>query len=967
MLGGVSAPSPAAELARVAREVFDCAGPVTPLAGERDLNGRLETGGERRVLKLHAAGTDDGVVELQDAALAALADAQAPTPRLVASTVDPVTGRRARLLTWLDGVVWAEAGAPPEVRMRALGRTVATVDRALIPVEHPALDRPYRWNLMQAADLLRALPLIDAAPRRFVQPTLERFRDHLLPRLSALPAQAIHNDANEHNVVVDGERVTGLLDVGDVVRAPRVVGLAVAVAYAMLGQPEPLHAVLPLVAGYHAEWPLEPAELALLYDLALTRLALSVANAAEQVRDEPANAAYLLTSQAAIADVVDRLAEVPGSFAHAALRDACGLRAVPAEREVARYLQSAGCDPAPILSCDLRGAPVLDFSNGELAAPSDGMLAIGRYREERAVYRSDAFATSSPDGERRTVHMGMDLFAPAGESVVAPLDGVVEAVEHRPTENDYGGVLILRHETDRGTPFWVLVGHLAKASLEALAPGRVVRRGEPVAVLGERSENGGWAPHAHVQLFTDLLGRSTDLPGVVRRSELDIWESICPDPNLLARLAASPEAPVERDASAILRRRRANLSATLSVSYAEPLEIVDGDGANLVDASDRCWLDLVNNVAHVGHAHPRVVAALADQAGRLNTNTRYLHPLIVEYARRLLATLPDPLSVVFFVNSGSEANDLALRLARTATGREPVVALDWAYHGNLSSLVEISPYKFNRSGGSGRGPRVRVCELADPYRGRFGDDGPRYAEDFARQAAAGDPPAAFIHESIPGVAGQVELATGYLPAAYAAAKAAGAVVIADEVQCGFGRVGDAMWAFEAHGVVPDVVTMGKPIGNGHPLGAVVTTAMVARAFQTGMEYFNTFGGNPVSCAVGLAVLDVIRDERLMAHAATVGARLRTGLTGLMERHAAIGDVRGRGLFLGVDLVGDRATRSPDGARARMVAEGMKRRGILISTDGPGDNVLKIKPPLPLSADDADRVVAALDETLRELG
>ncbi|TDD13215.1 aminotransferase class III-fold pyridoxal phosphate-dependent enzyme [Nonomuraea diastatica] len=300
--------------------------------------------------------------------------------------------------------------------------------------------------------------------------------------------------------------------------------------------------------------------------------------------------------------------------------------------------------------------------------------------------------------------------------------------------------------------------------------------------------------------------------------------------------------------------------------------------------------------------------------------------------------------------------------SRTATGREHVLVLDWAYHGILSSLVELSPYKFNRAGGNGPGPRVRVCELPDPYRGQYGDDGPRYATDVATHCADA-PPAAFLHETILGCAGQVEPAPGCLAAAYAGAREAGALCIADEVQCGFGRVGSHMWAFEAHDVVPDIVTLGKPIGNGHPLGAVVTTPAIARAFQTGMEYFTTYGGNPVSCAAGLAVLDVRRDERLMAHAAQIGTYLTAGLTELSTHHPIIGDARGRGLFLGVDLVENRATKRPAAEAAARVVELAREDGMLLSRDGPHGNVLKIKPPLVLTRAEAETALATLDRTL----
>ncbi len=381
----------------------------------------------------------------------------------------------------------------------------------------------------------------------------------------------------------------------------------------------------------------------------------------------------------------------------------------------------------------------------------------------------------------------------------------------------------------------------------------------------------------------------------------------------------------------------------------------------------------MNNVAHVGHAHPRVVDAGVAQMRTLNTNTRYLHELVLRYAERLTALLPDHLEVCYFVNSGSEANELGLRLARAATGRADVATVDVAYHGNTQRLVEISPYKFAGPGGAGQRDDVQVVPLADPYRGAHRGAEPGVADAYLAEArtvlegsaAAGRPAGAMIAEAIPSVAGQVVPPPGWLGGLFDAARAVGAVPIADEVQVGFGRVGVDTWAFAAQGAVPDIVTMGKPIGNGHPLGAVVTTRAIADAFANGMEYFNTFGGNPVSAAIGLAVLDVVEEERLQEHARVTGERLIGGLRGLADRHEAIGDVRGMGLFIGIDLVRDRVTREPATELARELANVAAERGVLLSTDGPFHNVMKIKPPLVFSDADADRLIEMVDTVLNE--
>jgi 4-aminobutyrate aminotransferase-like enzyme len=426
----------------------------------------------------------------------------------------------------------------------------------------------------------------------------------------------------------------------------------------------------------------------------------------------------------------------------------------------------------------------------------------------------------------------------------------------------------------------------------------------------------------------------------------------------------------QRSNEDILQLRRQLLNPTLSVSYREPLKIVRGEGVWLYDQHGQAYLDMVNNVCHVGHCHPRVVAAGQAQMAQLNTNTRYLHDNIVEYALRLTATLPKPLSVVFLTNSGTEANDLALRLARAHTQARGVVVVDHAYHGHSPSMVELSPYKFNGKGGEGPAAHVGVVAMPDTYRGLFGegpDAGRQYggllAPALAKLRQRDIAPAAFYCESLLGCGGQIVLPDGYLAEAYAAVRAAGGLCLADEVQVGFGRAGEHFWAFQGQGVVPDIVTLGKPIGNGHPIGAVVTTPEIAASFVTGMEYFNTFGGNPVSCAMALAVLDVIAEERLQDNARRVGDFLMNGLRDLQQRHACIGDVRGRGLFIGAELVSDHGARTPDRQKAKAVMEAMKARHVLLSTEGPDDNVLKIKPPIVFSQANAEEFLDKLEQVL----
>ncbi len=444
---------------------------------------------------------------------------------------------------------------------------------------------------------------------------------------------------------------------------------------------------------------------------------------------------------------------------------------------------------------------------------------------------------------------------------------------------------------------------------------------------------------------------------------LDYVDAVAASAELVA--AAGRERPPVR--STLRARRDAVLGRALSLAYSSspsgPLHIVRGEGTFLYDTRGRRYLDCVNNVAHVGHGHPDVVAAATDQMLQLNTNTRYLHDNVVSYAERLLETLPDNLQVVYLVNSGSEANELALRMARASTGRRAMAVLDHGYHGNTSALVELSPYKFNGPGGGGRPDWVTVLPLSDPYRPTTRGTEYRATVDWLLDERA--PVAGFLAESIVGCGGQVVPDSGDMRAIYDAVTERGGVRIADEIQTGFGRIGSHFWSFQLHDLEPDIVTMGKPIGNGHPLGAVAVSAQIAAAFANGMEYFNTYGGNPVSAVVGLAVLDAIEQEGLQENARKVGSYLLAELRALMSRHDAIGDVRGSGLFLGIELVSNREMKTPAPVTTKELVNYAKEHGVLLSIDGPFHNVIKIKPPLVFSLNNADRLVAVVDEALTQ--
>ncbi len=1005
----------AAAAEALAASEFRIAGVAEPLPSERDQNFRVTAaGGGAFVLKIANATESRDILEFQNAALDHLA-ARRPefaVPRVCrtasrASIVQATGagGRRhlVRMLTWVAGDVLAEVKPHTEELLESLGRRVGDANRAFEGFSHAAMRRPFPWDLSGTPWIARELGRFPDPHRRgLVERVIARFEGHLAPRLGGLRQQVIHNDWNDYNVLVSpagaGPReVVGVVDFGDMVWSPVVADLAVACAYAMLGKADPLSAAAAIVRGFHRSLPLDDRERNVLLDLIRSRLAISVTMAACQSAAAPDNA-YLQISQAQAWSLLERLDAVAPSWAGAVFRRACGLEPCQASPDIAAWLSAHRAEIAPVMGQDLERAPlvVFDLSVGSLdiARPevvqnlpafsnhvsrlmteAGARFGIGRYGEARLVYVTELFRhPNNWRDENRTVHLGIDVFCEPGAPVHAPLDGTVHSVANNAATGDYGPTIVLEHRVEGGTlRFFTLYGHLSAASLDGMTPGRRVTAGERIAWLGDPTVNGGWPPHLHLQIVADMLGREGEFPGVAAPGERELWLSLCPDANLIAgvpagRMGPRPAAPAE-----ILEERRRRFGSNLSLSYSRPITMARGYRQYLYDVDGRCFLDAVNNVPHVGHNHPRVVEAAARQLAVLNTNTRYLHEAGVTYARRLSELMPPELGVCYLVCSGSEANELALRLARAYTGGTDVVVLDGAYHGNTSSLVEISPYKFNGPGGAGPAPHVHAVVMPDVYRGPHRADDPaagvRYAREVSRAIerteASGRHVAAFICESLLGCGGQIVLPDGYLERAYAAVRAAGGVAIADEVQVGFGRVGTSFWGFDTQGVVPDIVTLGKPIGNGFPLGAVVTRPEIAAAFDNGMEYFNTFGGTQAACAAGLAVLDVMRDEGLQAHALEVGARLKRSLEALMADFPIIGDVRGLGLFLGVELVRDRSSLEPAAPEATYVVNRLRDRGVLLSTDGPLHNVLKIKPPLPFSAADADRLVSVLRDVLSE--
>ncbi|MXO04916.1 aminotransferase class III-fold pyridoxal phosphate-dependent enzyme [Flavobacterium sp. HBTb2-11-1] len=665
-----------------------------------------------------------------------------------------------RILNFLDGTFWVEEKNKNSELHYNLGSFLGNMDAVLANFSHPAMHRHYTWDISRASEAGDNLKyILNHERRRIAGYFLLQFDTEVLPQLHRLRHAYIHNDANDYNVLVKDNRISGLIDFGDMVYTALINNLAIACVYAMLDEENPLSVAATIVKGYHNSYALTEQELDLLYYLIAGRLCISVTQSAYNASLDSNNEHHFVTEKPAW-DLLYKWIKINPIKAQDTFRKACGF---------------------------------------------EGLINDDNYSE-------------------------------------------------------------------------------------------------------------------------------------------------------------------------LLEIRKQKIGRNLSIGYKDKLKIVKGALQYLYDDKGRTFVDCVNNPSHVGHCHPVVVRKMQHQIATLNTNTRYLNDAITDYAQRLTATLPEKLSVCYFVNSGSEANDLAIRMSRHFTKQKDIIVLDHAYHGTSTVAMEMSPYKFDSTGGSGQMPWIHKAINPDLYRGpyKYGDAeaGEKYAadvqriiEDLKKEDKA---PAVFICETLLGVGGQIPLPENYLKTVYEYVRAAGGVCIADEVQVGFGRIGDHFWGFELQNVVPDIVVLGKPIGNGHPLAAVIVTEEIAEAFNNGLEYFNTFGGNPVSMATGLAVLEVIEQEEMQKHALETGNYLMNGLKGLMAKYPIISDVRGHGLFIGAEMVKDRTTMEPAIPEIDIVVEKLKAKGYLLSTDGPLHNVLKIKPPMPFNQQNADEMVELLDIALSEL-
>lgn len=988
---------------KIALELYGFQTRAKALVGEYDKNFHLLSSQGDFVLKIMHPQAEKETLELQISALEHIArqNPELNAPRVqrtrenkLVESIEASDGKRlVWMLSYIPGKLYAHVKPHTPELLESFGKLLATFDKALLNFEHPAAKRTLKWDLAKAEWTVQHLSdIADEHQRNIVERILENYTQNIQPAFAEVRSSIIHNDANDYNVLVNKGVVRSLIDLGDMLYTPTINELAIAAAYAMMGHADPLSALVSMVRGYHSILPLTQKELDLLFPLIQTRLAVSVTNSAIQKRLRPDDP-YVVISEKPAWALLEKLEKIPPRLAYYHFLETCGLE-IPNAKNVVNVLKNHAGQFVTILGKRLESYHVLDLTpssslyfgdprqhdNAALSKAIDAEIAeagvevaIGRYDEPRLLYTSNMFArTNAITSDRRTIHVGLDLFAKAGTPLHAPLEGIVESFANNADALDYGPVIVLRHELG-GVTFYTLYGHLSLESLEDKQKGQKIAKGEGFATFGAAPINGDWPPHLHFQILVDDLELGTDFPGVAFPNEREIFKTLCPDPNLILGLDANRLAVPELDIEAHVKERKTRLGRNLSISYRRPIAMARAYMQYMVDENGQRYLDMYNNVPHVGHNNPHVVKAAQKQLGILNTNTRYLNKDLVRYAERLTATLPNPLSVVFMTASGSEANELALRLARTYTNNYDMVVMTSGYHGHTTSMIDISQYKFAGPGGKGAPEWVHLVPVADGYRGEFKygdtDAGERYARSvkqvISEAKARGRSIAGFICETFPSVGGQIVLPKGYLEHTYKHVREAGGVCIADEVQTGFGRIGTHFWGFEQQGVVPDIVVLGKPIGNGYPMGAVVTTPAIADAFNNGMEYFSTFGGNTVACAVGNAVLDVLEQEQLQAHSLEIGNYLLEYMRPLVKQHAIVGDVRGSGLFLGMELVRDRVTLEPADSEASYLVNRMRDHRILLGTDGPYHNVVKMRGPLPFSKDDADFFLETLNKVLQE--
>ncbi|WP_369222585.1 aminotransferase [Streptomyces sp. R39] len=962
-----------AEAELIAAEHLGITARARALGSQQDANFLLHADDGTPAAILKIANPAFGMVEIeaQDTAADLIASAR-PELRIATvlrrpdgcprrTTVDTENGPAvARLLRYLPGGTLSGPRHLSPGAVAGMGTIAGKVSTALRGFRHPGLDRVLQWDPQHADRVVARLAGHIGEPdrRTAVRTATAEAWAHVHKLAGALPSQAVHLDLTDDNLVRCPDSrppmPDGVIDFGDVTTSWAVGELAVSLSSMLHHDGIEPHHVLPAVRAFHAVRPLSPEEAEALWPLVVLRAAVLVASGQHQAAVDEDNV-YATSALDHEWRIFEQAARLPLPVMIRLIRDATGMAGVPARTAqagapVRPLLRDLGADDITVLDLSTdaesmdHGAWTDAGAEARLvtSALTDGAAAVAtRYAQPRPTRAPALSAVSTA-----TVPTGIDLWPGRDAVVQAPAAGKVLAAAPGHVELTYGSQV------------------LSLSFLHAVQPlvttGATVQAGEDIAHLGSG------AP-VHVAL-RDADGPAA--PRLVRPEYAAGWLALTADPAPLLGLPAGSDPAGERD---LLDRRDAAFATVQGHYYANPPRIERGWRHHLLSTDGRSYLDIVNNVTPLGHAHPRVEQAVSRQLRRLNTNSRFHYAAVVEFTERLAALLPDPLDTVFLVNSGSEAVDLGLRLAIGASGRHDVVALREAYHGwTYASDAVSTSLQDNPNALATRPDWVHTVDSPNSYRGRHrGPDAVRYAPEAVavidELAAAGRPAGAFIGETFYGNAGGVALPDGYLAQVYAAVRRHGGLAVADEVQVGYGRLGHWFWGFEQQQVVPDIVCVAKAMGNGHPLGAVITSRAVADRYRDQGYFFSSTGGSPVSSIVGLTVLDTLRDEDLQGNAVRVGGRLKSRLEALADRYGIIGAVHGSGLYLGLELVRDRAGLEPATEETAELCDRMLDLGVIVQPTGDHLNILKIKPPLCIDAAAADFFADMLDLALTQLG
>ncbi|MFF2271784.1 aminotransferase class III-fold pyridoxal phosphate-dependent enzyme [Agromyces sp. NPDC058136] len=908
----------------------------------------------------------------QDAAAARIAEAW-PEVRVATTTLGAAGPRSVvaetsagplavRLLEFLGGGTLSGGSHLAPAVVARLGELAAKSSLALAELEHPGLDRVLQWDPRFADRVVALLAPHHPDPARrelVVAAAAEAWRT-VATLDPELPRQAVHLDLTDDNVVCRveaGRRLPdGMIDFGDVTRSWAVAELAITISSVLHHAGAEPASVLPAVRAFHALRPLAPAEIAALWPLVVLRGAVLVVSGEHQVQLDGGDNAYAESALDREWRIFEQAVSVPADVMTALIADALAPPGAHPPVEERATKEHASRDQ----STRSRDA------SGSVGRSSTGEPPAGR----GAPARSD-----DASRDHRTVQLDVSVFGDdvdggawlAGEALeerlaLAAIDGGAPAAWLPRGIPRLTASRTLAPESPATVPLGIDVWYAEPQRLEA---------SEHLSIDGAAQDpDGDWVVPARSRIRV-RLGRA-DAPHLVRPEYANGWLAVTLDPAPMLGFETRPTAPgAPRPASTLIERRNAAYAEVQEHYYDAPPQIERGWREHLADTGARVYLDMVNNVTPLGHGHLGVADAVDRQLRRLNTNSRFNYEAVVEFSERLAALLPDPLDTVFLVNSGSEATDLALRVALAATGRRDVVSVLEAYHGwtYASDAVSTSTAD-NPNALETRPDWVHAVEAPNPFRGRYrGADATRYAPEAAARirdlAGSGRPPAAFIAETFTGNAGGIPLPDGYLAELYAAVRGTGGLAIADEVQAGYGRLGDWFWGFEQQGVVPDVVAVAKAMGNGYPLGAVITTREIAARFRTQGYFFSSTGGSPASSVAGMAVLDAYAADGLQAHAAALGRQLKQDLEELATRHPLIGTVHGLGLYLGVEFVRDHDTLEPATEETRAICDRLLELGVIMQPTGDHQNVLKTKPPLCIEPGSADYFVEMLDRVLTE--